>query len=334
MNAALGRLERVELRDVWSSEDQDFTPWLAREENLLVLAETIGMELELEATEKEVGPFRADILCKDVADDRLVLIENQLERTDHRHLGQLLTYAAGLEAVTIVWVAARFEEQHRAAMAWLNQITDRDFRFFALEVELWRIGSSTPAPKFNIVAQPNNWSRAVGRAARGSDSETLSETKQQQERYWTALIDHLDRNGIRISAHRARPQHWQNFAVGRSGFRLTTKVNSRDNIIGVELFIHAQEAKAFFALLAEQREAIEQAFKQALSWEELPERIGCRIAIYRTGVDPTDEANWLHQHEWMSQNLRDLDRVFRPRIKQLDPDSWAPAEEDDQDQAA
>jgi len=130
------------------------------------------MELELEATEKEVGPFRADILCKDVAEDSLVLIENQLERTDHRHLGQLLTYAAGLEAVTIVWVAAGFEEQHRAAMAWLNQITERNFRFFALEVELWRIGTSAPAPKFNIVAQPNNWSRAVGRARKPSNSRS------------------------------------------------------------------------------------------------------------------------------------------------------------------
>jgi hypothetical protein len=120
----LGRLERVELRNVWISEATSFTPWLARPENMAVLAETLGVDLELEAQEKAVGPFRADILCKDIGTDRWVLIENQLERTDHTHLGQLLTYASGLEAVTIVWIAARFTEEHRSTLDWLNKITD------------------------------------------------------------------------------------------------------------------------------------------------------------------------------------------------------------------
>ena len=101
MNAYnLGKLVKIELRDIWISESSHFTPWLAREENLLTLGETLGLELELEAQEKTVGPFRADILCKDIGSNAWVLIENQLERTDHSHLGQLLTYASGLEAVT------------------------------------------------------------------------------------------------------------------------------------------------------------------------------------------------------------------------------------------
>ena len=126
----LGRLERVELRRIWSSESSDFTPWLAREDNLRLLGETVGIELELEAQEKTVGPFRADILCKDTATDSWVLIENQLERTDHSHLGQLLTYAAGLSAVTVVWVAERFTEEHRAALDWLNERTAERINFF------------------------------------------------------------------------------------------------------------------------------------------------------------------------------------------------------------
>jgi hypothetical protein len=116
MTKPLGKLESVELRDIWDTEDRDFTPWLAKESNLELLAKTIGMELGLEAQEKDVGPFRADILCKSMDDDPWVLIENQIERTDHRHLGQLLTYAAGLQAVTIVWVASKFTEEHRAAL--------------------------------------------------------------------------------------------------------------------------------------------------------------------------------------------------------------------------
>ena len=112
----LGRLKKVDLREVWKTEAQHFTPWLANEENLALLGDTIGLDLECEAVEKNVGPFRADILCKDTANDSWVLIENQVERTDHTHLGQLLTYAAGLKTVTIVWIAQRFTDEHRAAL--------------------------------------------------------------------------------------------------------------------------------------------------------------------------------------------------------------------------
>ena len=149
----LGRLQKVELREAWTTESGDFTPWLAKEENLSLLGETIGIELELESQEKDVGPFRADILCKDTATDNWVLIENQLERTDHTHLGQLLTYAAGLNAVTIVWIAERFTAEHRAALDWLNEKTDEKINFFGLEIELWQIGDSPIAPKFNIISQ-------------------------------------------------------------------------------------------------------------------------------------------------------------------------------------
>ena len=162
---SLGRLEQVELREAWSSESRDFTPWLAQEENLKLLGEAIGIELDLESQEKDVGPFRANILCKDTATDEWVLIENQLDRTDHSHLGQLLTYAAGLNAVTIVWIAERFTEEHRATLDWLNERTDEKINLFGLEIELWRIGDSPIAPKFNIISQPNDWSRTVQQAA-------------------------------------------------------------------------------------------------------------------------------------------------------------------------
>src|ERR1700690_2094983 len=153
MNSPIqGRLSKVDLRAVWSSEAADFTPWLARTENLEVLGDTLGLDLELQSVEKPVGPFRADILCKDIGGGGTwVLIENQLARTDHTHLGQLLTYASGLQAVTIIWIAAAFTDEHRATLDWLNKITDESFRFFGLEVELWKIGESPVAPKFNIV---------------------------------------------------------------------------------------------------------------------------------------------------------------------------------------
>ena len=162
---SLGRLAPVDLREVWESEALDFTPWLAQPENMTLLGKAIGIELEVETQEKSVGPFRADILCKDTTTGDWVLIENQLERTDHTHLGQLLTYAAGLEAVTVVWVAGRFTDEHRAALDWLNAITAPTYAFFALEVELWRIDDSPVAPKFNVVSKPNDWSKTLKQAA-------------------------------------------------------------------------------------------------------------------------------------------------------------------------
>jgi hypothetical protein len=153
----LGKLERVDLRDSWPREDTNLTPWLAKQKNLKLLGASIGMNLERVENESRVGPFRADILCKDTATDSFVLIENQLEPTDHIHLGQLMTYAAGLDTVHIIWVAKSFNDEHRAALDWLNRITMEGFHFFGIEIELWKIGDSLPAPKFNIVCKPNDW---------------------------------------------------------------------------------------------------------------------------------------------------------------------------------
>ncbi len=147
----LGRLERVDLRTYWLNEASYFTPWLAQEENVALLGETIGIELEVQQQEANVGPFRADILCRNTADNSFVLVENQLERTDHMHLGQLVTYAAGLDAVTVIWIASRFTEEHRAALDWLNEITHEGFNFFGLEIELWCTGSSLAAPKDRLI---------------------------------------------------------------------------------------------------------------------------------------------------------------------------------------
>lgn len=319
----LGRLQRVDLRDIWQTEAQDFTPWLAREENLAILGDTIALDLELEAQEKNVGPFRADILCKDTATGDWVLIENQLERTDHIHMGQLLTYAAGLQAVTIVWVASKFTEEHQATLDWLNEITDDRFRFFGLEIELWRIGDSTPAPKFNIVSKPNDWSRVVGQAASRIADADLSETKSQQLAYWTALRDFLSERGSPLRSQKPLPQHWTLFGIGRAGFTLTAKMNTRENRLGVELYIGHDEAKPFFYLLQDQKHQIQSEMGFPLSWEELPDRKGSRLAVYRDGVDPTDEDSWGAQHLWISEMLETFNRVLRDRVRDLNPDDWA-----------
>ncbi len=323
MKQALGTLTRVDLRDVWTSEAEHFTPWLAREENLNILSESLGIALELEALEKAVGPFRADILCKEGGTDTWVLIENQLERSDHVHLGQLLTYVSGLEAVTIVWIAARFTDEHRSTLDWLNRITDDHFRFFGLEVELWRIGESPAAPRFNIISKPNDWSRSVARAARSIEDSGFSGTKALQQAYWRALNSVLNKlDGPVTGDRKPQAKSWMTFPIGRTQFNLgTTMVRSRQEI-SAYLYIKGAEAKANFHLLTKQKIAIERELGYPLEWEELPGGQDSRISLYHRDVDPEDEGDWLRQHGWLASTLNDLHRAFASRIRVLDADQY------------
>ena len=131
---ALGRLVPVEVRDYWTHEAHEFTPWLAEPDSIKLLGDTLGLQLEVEKTEATVGPFRADILCKDPSSEELVVIENQLEGSDDAHLGALLTYGAGVASGTIIWVARSLTDQHRAALDWLNRVTESGVNFFVVEI--------------------------------------------------------------------------------------------------------------------------------------------------------------------------------------------------------
>ena len=318
----LGQLERVELREIWATEGQDFTPWLAQEENIRILGDAIGVELEVEAQEQAVGPFRADILCRNVDNGTWVLIENQLERTDHIHLGQLLTYAAGLHAVTIVWVAARISDEHRAALDWLNEITDERFRFFGLEVELWRIGASPAAPKFSVVSKANDWSRNVTSAAGRIAETATTDTQATYLEFWRDFARRMTEGGSSVRPQAPAPQHWMNFGVGRGGFMLGSILNSRENKIGVELVMNDQNAKPYFHLLHENREAIENELGFEMDWRELPEKISSKLRYLRSECDPLDRDRWGEYIEWMREHLETMNDVFRPKIRALNADEW------------
>ena len=314
----LGHLERVDLRAEWSKEDRDFTPWLALEENIALLGETLNMSLEVEEEERRVGRFSADILCKDIgsAEGGWVVIENQLETTDHSHLGQVLTYAAGLEAKTCIWVAAKFHEEHRAAIDWLNEISGEDHRFFALEIELWRIGDSLSAPKFNIVAQPNDWKRDVGRAARNRESAVLTETKQLQLEFWEELAVRMADNHT-LKTRKPRPQHWTTYSIGRSGMYLGALINTRQDRIGVELYLGGENAQTFFDQLQLEQEVIGTEIGLELEWLPLPNKSACRIIAHHPMKALAERAAWPSLHDWMVDALERMHRVFAPRVKKL-----------------
>src|SRR4029453_11030 len=159
MAIELGRLEAVDPRLIWAHEAHSFTPWLLENEDRL--AEALGIDLELEASEHTVGGYSLDLVGRDITNDAILIVENQLETTDHSHLGQVLTYAAGTGASTSVWIATAFREEHRQALDWLNESTGDEAHFFGIELQLVRIGDSTAAPLFKVVAQPNDWQKQV-----------------------------------------------------------------------------------------------------------------------------------------------------------------------------
>jgi len=309
MDKKLGRIEAVDLRSIWLSESRDFTPWLAQEENLAELGKTLGIELELEAQEKEVGTFSADLLCKNTADDSWVIIENQIEKTDHKHLGQLLTYAAGLKAVTIVWIAAKFCEEHRAALDWLNQATTDSVSFFGLEVELWKIGDSPAAPRFTIISQPNDWEENMRGVAAASEKSRPSEILRLK--YWTALREYLLENKSKLRPQKPSANHWYSFGIGTSLAHVSVLLISKDDKIGVELCITSENAKAIYADLYGQKEQVEAIIGQPLEWKELADKKVSRIQLY-CPVNPHDEAAWPTQFAWIQNHLEKFDRAFRP----------------------
>ena len=322
MNKQLGRLEKIKnIRDIWDTEDRDFTPWLAEENNIALLGDAIGLSLEVEAQEKAVGPFRADILCKDTADDSWVLIENQLERTDHKHLGQLMTYASGLKAVTIVWLATKFTEEHRSSLDWLNQITDDSFNFFGLEIELWKIDDSLIAPKFNVISKPNDWSRSVVAASKSTE---LSDSKLLQRDYWARFSEFLIENNSSLQTQKPRPRNYMNIAIGKSGVHLcavasylNSKTKSWDGgEIRAEIYIKGQYAKSYYHQFHEKKDTIEEVIGEPCIWYN-PENKKSAGIYLRKSAKIKDKTDWENQHQWLFEKLELLAKAFKPELASL-----------------
>jgi Domain of unknown function (DUF4268) len=277
--------------------------------------------LIVEAMEKNVGPFRADILCKDPSTDRFVLIENQLERTDHNHLGQILTYAAGLGACTIVWIAKSFTSEHRATLDWLNEITDEKFSFFGLEIELWQIGNSEIAANFNVVSKPNQWTRDIQSAAKEIESSQHTPRDLLLREYWTALKADMELNKSKAKTQKPLPQGWTNIALGRSGINLVAVARVKKESMGVHVAIYGPNRKSFFEQLISQKDEIEREIGSTLQWLEMPDKLESNIKLTQENVDIGNKANWPQHIEWMRKAIDNFYRVFSSRVRALNINS-------------
>lgn len=274
----LGKIDRIPVRDVWRHEALDFTKWLAQEENLTQLGAACSIDLELVDMESAVGSFAVDIFAKESGSDRRVVIENQLEETNHDHLGKIITYAAGKNAEVVIWVVARARDEHRKAIEWLNEHTDDECSFFLVEIEVWRIGNSQMAPRFNVVESPNEWAR-VEKAKTG-----LTDTRTAQLGYWQAYREAAlsDQNFSKVMRpQKALAQHWSNLSVQTSRYHLVLLALIQKRRIGVEVCISNDKAfgKAVFAHQAELEHLL------GVKGEPYDAEKSCGIRFYREGCD-------------------------------------------------
>jgi hypothetical protein len=282
MDSSVGRLTKIDPRSVWRNEAFDFTPWLA--DNLELLGEVLGIDLEIAEREAPVGEFAADIVARDLNRDRIVIIENQLEPTDHSHLGQLITYAAGLDAAVVVWLSRELREEHRQALDWLNRQSGGDTEFFGVVLELVRIDESRPAVNLRLAAFPNTWSRET--KARVSRSETLSDKRAAYQAFFQALIDELRTKHRFTNARVGQPQNWHCFATGITGIVYCASFGARGRL-RAEVYIDAGDGdlnRQIFEEFKRDKHAIEKPL--AANFLGKSSRPGVAVASRCTGTTP------------------------------------------------
>jgi hypothetical protein len=313
----LAKIERVhDLQATWPKEAQDFTPWLA--DNLSELGGALGMDLELQQTEAPVGGYRLDILATDLNNQHPVIIENQLDETDHKHLGQLLTYAAGFDAGAVVWVTKEFRDEHRQALDWLNQRTGEDTQFFGVEVQLWRIGDSLPAPHFNLVATPNGWRKETASYAVSKTSGTLSERSERYRQYFQALIDVLREGHNFTNARKSPARSWVDFSLGIGGITYGANFTGQKEA-RVEVYMGHSDGERNLKFLNDLKLHEDEIHSQlgVLDWQPLENRKACRIALTRPGSIEDDDDTLAEIQAWMIDNLLKFKQVFGPRLAEL-----------------
>jgi hypothetical protein len=311
INQQLGAVSPVDPRSVWEREDRDFTPWLFQEDRLAELGKTLGLELRPHQREHQIGPYFADIVAKDLNTDRYVVIENQLNKTDHDHLGKALTYAGVLDAVAIVWIATQFSEEHKKALDWLNENLSEEISLFGVQLELWQIGDSKKAPRFNVISRPAEEIKSSSRRLRNAE---LTEVAQLQLRFWETLSEALLAGGQFTSLKKPRGQYSYNVPIGNAQICINNIATTMHGRIGVRLRLKKRVAQAAMEFLGAQKAEIEKEIGEALLWDSDPEFTHKYISLYME-ADLFEEERWPELLAWMADRTVRFRDAFEKRVR-------------------
>lgn len=288
----LGKLQKIDdLRSIWKHEANDFTPWLAKDENLELLSEAVGIDIVLEERESSVGGFSVDLYAKEEGSGRNIIIENQLEETNHDHLGKLITYASGKNADVIIWIVRKARDEHKQAIEWLNRHTDDEVAFFLIEIELWRINDSAPAVKFNVIERPNDWARAMKR------NESLSPTENLRLDFWTAFNSNASTNKVFENTFNLRTpqaQSWYDLSVGSSAYHICMTVSPQKNHLTAGLYIDSD--KSILPKLQAKEEELVKIFGSKPEWRTA--KTASRF-LFEKKFDVTKTETWSQGFAWL-----------------------------------
>ena len=294
----LGKLKEVDIRSVWEHEQYDFSKWLSSEENIALLGDVLNMSLTDVETEKFVGNYRCDILCHDELSDKIVLIENQLEATNHDHLGKIITYASGLDAAVIVWIVAEAREEHASAIEWLNKHTDENIAFFLLEIHAFQIGDSLPAPQFRIIEQPNDFVKTTKSMVKNGE---MNESQTRRMEFWTQFNEVLEKKGKPFNKRKATTDHWYSVGLGTSKCHISIDLVNKEHRIRIGVWI--PDDKDLYDHLYSHKDEIEKAFGDKLEWDRLENRKASLFCHYILGLDFKKQDNY---PELMEQSIQEV----------------------------
>lgn len=304
----LGKIEEVALRHIWANEARDFTPWLADQENLDYLGEILGLSLVEAEQEVSVGSFSADIHCKIENDNRTVIIENQIEDSNHDHLGKTIVYASGVDASVVIWIVKNARPEHVSAVEWLNEHTDSDIGFFLVEIHAIKIGESQPAPQFNIVTQPNEYMKSV----KSSIDKELTRSQLGRYEFWSQMNTYIEESNTKLGVRKPSYDHWRDFKLGSSKYHLTVNLLDVERKIRVALWI--SEGKDIFDKLYVNKDAIELAYGSELEWDRKDLQKAAWVADYIPGFSYDDQTNWRQLQEKAIAKVLDFRRALKPYL--------------------
>jgi len=304
----LSKLKKVDLRDVWGHEALDFTHWLSQDENLSLLSDEIGISIKLLQTEASVGKFNVDILAEEENSGRKIIIENQLEETNHDHLGKIITYASGYDANIVIWIVRNYREEHQKAIDWLNEHTDENLGFYLLKLELWQIGESDPAPKFEVVVSPNEWAKVIKTLPEKTE---LTDTKIKQFEFWTSFKNYVLSKDKHIRLQSPRYQHWYDVTIGSSEAHISLTINSIKNLAACELYINRN--KDLFFYLQNLKEQIENDLGENAEW--IDSDVASSIKIRKEFEDILNLSISDNVFDWLYQETKLFQKVFTPLLK-------------------
>lgn len=305
-----GKLKEVDIRELWKHEQYDFSNWLAEKDNLELLNETIGLTLSEVEKEVYVGAYRCDLVGKDEVTGEKVIIENQLEMSNHEHLGKIITYASGLDATVIVWIVKEAREEHRSAIEWLNNNTATSINFFLIEIHAYQIGDSLYAPKFEVVEKPNGF---IKNAKSQSGSGEYNKSQSERLEFWTRFNEVLVERGKPFNVRKASTDHWYDVAIGVTGVHVAMNLVNKENVVVIELYIN--DDKELYDKLADDKDAIESELDLTLDWQRLDDKKASRIMYRIPGLNFDDHSNYDQLMNEMIDKALIFAKVFKKRVK-------------------